>query len=269
MSRIGERFDQLLKSGSKALMPFVTAGDPDLETTRQLVAAMEQNGADLIELGIPFSDPLADGATIQQASHRALQRGIDLEAILKMVQQMRAQSSIPLVLMSYYNPIHRYGLEPFVEHAMGAGVDGVILPDLPPDEAEAERFLHIAKPRDLDLIFLVTPGSTDERIDLVNEHASGFIYCVSLTGVTGARQRMNAGLRAFVERVRGQTAKPLAVGFGISTPAQAREITQYADGIIVGSAIVDIVQRAKDRQAAVNEVGAFVSALKGAIQEGD
>jgi len=269
MSRIGERFDQLLKNGQKALIPYLTAGDPDLETTCHLAAAMEQGGADLIELGIPFSDPLADGATIQRASQRALQGGVDLDAILETCEKIRRSSPLPLVLMSYYNPILRYGLQSFVKDAAGAGVDGVIVPDLPPDEVEAEKFLRIARPGNLDLVFLVTPSSTDQRIDLVNAHASGFIYCVSLAGVTGARQQMNAGLKTFIERVRRRTDKPLAVGFGISTPAQAREIARYADGIIVGSAIVDIVQRAKDKREAVDGVGKFVNALKNAIREGD
>ena len=269
MSRIGERFDQLLRTGSKALIPYITAGDPSLEMTRRLVMAMEQGGADIIELGVPFSDPLADGTTIQQASQRALQQGVDLSAILKLAERIRAQSSIPLALMSYYNPIHRYGLERFAEHAAGAGVDGVIVPDLPPDEAEADRFLRYARPRDLDLIFLVTPGSTDERIGLVSDRVSGFLYCVSLTGVTGARRRISAGLETFLERVRKRTDKPLAVGFGISTPAQAREIAPSADGIIVGSAIVDIIQGVGSERAAVESVKAFVAALKAGIQEGD
>jgi tryptophan synthase alpha chain len=269
MSRIGERFEELKKVGSTALIPYITAGDPNLETTRHLAVAMEQNGADLIELGVPFSDPLADGATIQRALQRALQRGVHLGAILEIVDQIRVESSLPLVLMSYYNPIMRYGLESFVKNAAGAGVDGVIVPDLPPDEVEANKFLHIAGHRDFDLIFLVSPSSTDERIDLVNERTSGFIYCVSLTGVTGARRQMNANLRTFIERVRGRTDKPLAVGFGISTLQQAKQVAQLADGVIVGSAIVDIVQSAKNRKAAVDGVAAFVRALKSSMQEGN
>lgn len=266
MSRIEATFETLLNRRSKALIPYITAGDPDIETTKRLVEAMEQNGADIIELGVPFSDPLADGTTIQRASQRALQRGIDLATILKAVAEIRRESSIPLVLMTYYNPVLRYGIERFVHQASGAGVDGVILPDLPPEEAE--EFLELAKPRDFDLIFLVAPTSTPERIRLVDQYSSGFIYCVSLTGVTGARGEIYRGLSDFIKGVRAHTDKPLAIGFGISTPKQAGEVARIADGVIVGSAIVDLIERTRDIKDGLKRVGRFIRELKSGIEKG-
>lgn len=224
---------------------------------------MERQGADIIELGVPFSDPLADGTTIQRASQRALQRGVDLAGVLKTADEVRKGSSIPLVLMSYYNPILHYGLDRFVDDATEAGVDGLIVPDLPPDEAG--DFLKIAQPRDFDLIFLVAPTSTAKRIRLVSQHTSGFIYCVSLTGVTGARKEIGGGLSDFLKAIRSQTDKPLAVGFGISTPEQARRVARLSDGVIVGSAIVNIIEGSEDSDAAVRRVAVFVGELRSAI----
>jgi tryptophan synthase alpha chain len=266
MNRIDQKFKTLLKSGAKALIPYITAGEPDIETTKELVVAMEHNGADIVELGVPFSDPLADGTTIQRASQRALQRGIDLATVLGAVEGIRKKSSLPLILMSYYNPILRYGLSRFVHHASGVGVDGLIVPDLPPEEAE--EFLEISKPRDFDLIFLVTPTSTVERIRLVSQCSTGFLYCVSLTGVTGVRREIFGGLKQFLQGVRAQTDKPLAVGFGISTPEQAGKVARLADGVIVGSAIVDIIEQTSQRKLVVDRVGEFVCQLKAGIDKG-
>ena len=267
MSRIGEKFNAVLKNRSKALIPYITAGEPNMEMTQRLVAAMAHNGADIIELGVPFSDPLADGTTIQRASQKALKRGTDLVIILHAVEEMRKKSSLPLVLMSYYNPILRYGLKRFVQHASDAGVDGIIVPDLPPEEAG--ELMEMAKPKDFDVIFLVTPTSTKERIKLVSRHSTGFVYCVSLTGVTGARREIYGGLRQFLKAVRIHTDKPLAVGFGISTPEQAGKVAQMADGVIVGSAIVDLIERTPDERAVVDRVGAFVGQLKSRIEQGE
>ncbi len=264
VSRTGETFERLRKGRSKALITYITAGDPDIDASKKLAAVMEQNGADIIELGVPFSDPLADGATIQRASQRALQRGVDLRTILQTAAEIRKASLLPLVLMSYYNPVFRYGLRRFVEDAAGAGVDGLIVPDLPPEEAG--ELVEIAGPRDFDLIFLVAPTSPVQRIQLVDQCASGFIYCVSVTGVTGARREIQRGLSDFLKSVRLYTDKPLAVGFGISTPEQAREASQLSDGVIVGSAIVDIIERSKDAETVVKKVGTFVRELKHGIQ---
>jgi len=266
MSRTGEIFEKLRKSQSKALIPYITVGDPDIETTRKLAAVMEHNGADIIELGVPFSDPLADGTTIQRASQRALQRGIDLAVILQTAEEIRKSSMVPLVLMSYYNPIFRYGLKRFVDDAASAGVDGLIVPDLPPDEAG--ELLELAEPRDFDLIFLVAPTSPAQRIQLVDQCTSGFIYCVSVTGVTGVREEIQRGLSDFLRMVRLHTDKPLAVGFGISTPEQASQVARLSDGVIVGSAIVDIIERTENAQVMIKRVGAFIRELKGGIQEG-
>ncbi|UCE18948.1 MAG: tryptophan synthase subunit alpha [Gemmatimonadota bacterium] len=260
MSRIDETFKVLLKKESKALITYITAGDPDIETTLKLVPVLEDNGADIVELGVPFSDPLADGTTIQRASQRALGKGASLQAILQAAAEIRTRTSLPLALMSYYNPIMHYGIEAFVDDASKAGVDGVIIPDLPPEEAAECR--NISDTMDLNLIFLVAPTSTLERIRMVEEYSSGFIYCVSVTGVTGARREMYEGLNGFIQRVRACTVKPLAVGFGIATPEQARQVAQWADGVIVGSALVNIIERAKDFEEMAREIGSFVKGMK-------
>ena len=263
MSRIGKRFETLRRNGSKALITYITAGDPDRDTTKQLVAALEQSGADIIELGVPFSDPLADGATIQRASERALHQGITLSTILRTVEAIRTRSSIPLALMSYYNPILRYGEEEFVADAVRAGVDGVIVPDLPPEEAG--RLMERSRAADFDTIFLLAPTSTVERVTLVARCSTGFVYCVSVTGVTGAREDIEQGLNRSIRMVRAHTDKPLAVGFGISTPDQARRVARVADGVIVGSALVHIVERNRHLEDATREMGALVRKMKDSI----
>ena len=263
MNRIDETFKMLLKKGSKALITYITAGDPDIETTVKLVPVLEENGADIVELGVPFSDPLADGTTIQRASQRALQGGINLETILQAVEEIRTTCSLPLVLMSYYNPILHYGMKDFVHRAVDAGVDGIIIPDLPTDEAT--EFRQISEARDFSLIFLVAPTSNIERIRLVGEFSSGFVYCVSVTGVTGVRGEMYEGLNDFIQRVRGCTKKPLAVGFGISTPEQAGRIAQVADGVIIGSALVNIIEKTKDFEKMTKEIGSFMKEMKRGI----
>lgn len=254
------RLEAISKDRSKALIPYITAGDPDLDTTVRLVAAMEASGADIIELGVPFSDPLADGATIQRASQRALQKGITLRKILRGVEDIRKTSSVPLVLMSYYNPILRYGIDSFVDDAVRSGVDGLILPDLPPEEAG--EMLEASRSRDFDLIFLLAPTSTVERMRLICECSTGFIYCVSLTGVTGVRNGISEGLSDFLTTVRRMTDKPLAVGFGISTPDQAREVAKFADGVIVGSALVNIVEREQHPEEMMKRIELFIESMK-------
>ena len=263
MSRIDEKFETLLTEGSKALITFITAGDPDIKTTVKLVPILEENGADIIELGVPFSDPLADGATIQRASQRALQKGTTLETILQAVEKIRSESSVPLALMSYYNPILHYGIEHFIDHASDVGVDGLIVPDLPPEEAG--EFQKIIQARDFNLIFLLAPTSTIDRVKLVGQYSSGFVYCVSVAGVTGVRSRMYEGLNDFIKRVRECTKKPLAVGFGISTPEQADRIARVADGVIIGSALVNIIEKTKDFEKMTRGVGSFVKEMKRSI----
>jgi tryptophan synthase alpha chain len=258
MSRITHVFDRLRQAHRTALMPYVTIGHPTPDITPDLVAALIDGGADLVELGIPFSDPLADGATIQQATQVALQHGTTMESCLDTVAEIRQRGiDVPLVLMGYYNPIFQRGVEAFCDAAATAGADGLIVPDLPPEEAVDLRLA--CRANGLDLIFLLSPTSDDSRVRRIVELSSGFVYLVSLTGVTGARDQLPADLEAFVQRVRQATELPLAVGFGIGSPEEAHRVAQVADGVIVGSAIV---QRAAASDEPVQAVREFVSALK-------
>jgi len=223
----------------KALITYLTVGYPSVSTTLEIVPALAEWGCDLIELGIPFSDPLADGSTIQKSSYQALQSGVTPELCLQTASKLRQKVDIPLVFMTYYNPVFSFGLEAFCRASAEAGVDGLIIPDLPPEEgAELEAF---AGKQGLDLIYLLAPTSSEERIALVAQRSRGFIYLVSLAGVTGARETLPANLEEFVARVRKRTSLPLCVGFGISTPEQAKRIAQVADGIIVGSRLIQLL----------------------------
>ncbi len=245
------------------MIPFITAGDPDLSTTRELAWAFEEVGADLLELGVPFSDPLADGTTIQRASQRALESGVTLKRVIGLVEQIRGKSQIPVVLMSYINPILRTGAHEFAIRAGDAGVDGVIVPDLPPEEAqELQRCCAAAA---VHTIFLAAPTSTDVRLRRIAESSQGYIYYVSLKGVTGARDTMQTDLELSLSRLRRLTDMPIAVGFGISTPAQVSQVAKLADGVIVGSAIVERVERASGDPGIVSEVAGFVRSLKQAM----
>ena len=263
MSRIDDLFVRLREAGRRALIPYVTAGDPSLEVTGRLVLALAERGADLIELGVPFSDPLADGPTIQRASQRALQGKTTLRGILALVRDLRPKTAIPLVLMTYYNPIHAYGEEKFLEHAKEVGVDGVIVPDLPPDEGGP--FLDRAEKAGIDAILLVAPTSPDERVRMIAARSRGFIYYVSLTGVTGSRDRLAADLAAKLDHLRALTDRPIAVGFGISTPEQAALAARHADGVIVGSALIDVWERAGPGPEGIRAVGDFIARLRAAI----
>lgn len=267
-NRITARFSQLRRTGEKGLITFITAGDPDLAATANLVLAMEQAGADLIELGVPFSDPMADGPIIQRASERALRGGTSLGRILGLVRQLRTQTEIPLVLMTYYNPVLQYGLAKFAAEAADVGVDGVIVPDLPPEESQELR--QEVHRRGLDLIPLVAPTSTGERLARVGQTAPGFIYCVSLTGVTGVRDHVPADIEDFIKRVRSCCTQPLAIGFGISNPAQAARLARLGDAVIVGSAIVRVVEQySADPAKMLAEVARLVRQLKQAIRGGE
>jgi len=263
MHRIDRCFHELRAARQKALIPYITAGDPDLAVTRELAWAFEGAGADILELGVPFSDPLADGSTIQRASQRALERGVTLKGVIGSVEQIRARSQMPIVLMSYMNPILRMGLDEFAGRAKDAGVDGVIVPDLPPEEAGELRRCCAAT--GVSTIFLAAPTSTDARLRRIAEASEGYIYYVSLKGVTGARESLQADLAVSLGRLRRLTNKPVAVGFGISTPAQAAEVARGADGVIVGSAIVERIERGGGGQRAVEDAAGFVRNLKGAM----
>jgi tryptophan synthase alpha chain len=263
VSRIDALFADLRARGRKALMPYVTAGDPSLDLTGKLVLELARRGADVIELGVPFSDPLADGPTIQRASQRALAARTTLRGILSLVRDLRARTEIPLVLMTYYNPIHAYTEESFLAHAREVGVDGVIVPDLPPDEGGA--FLDRAAKAGIDAILLVAPTSPDARIRMIAERSRGFLYYVSLTGVTGSRDRLAADLSERLARIRALTPKPIAVGFGISTPDQAAKVAPLADGVIVGSALIDQWERAGGNAGAIGPVGDYIASLRAAL----
>ena len=263
MSRISKTFRQLQQEGKKALIPFITAGYPDLSTTEKLILEMERNGADLLELGVPFSDPMADGPVIQYSSERSLTRGTTLKMILDLVKKIRRKTSIPIILMGYYNPFFTYGLKRFFEDARRAGVDGVLVVDLPPEEA-GEMKTH-ADHAGLDLIFLLAPTSDDNRIKLIVKHATGFIYYVSITGVTGIRSQLDRDIRKQVQKIKKIASIPIGVGFGISTPRQAHMVAQWADAVVVGSAIIKTIRDSKTPGAIVRNVGQFVSGLKLAI----
>ncbi len=264
MGRIAATFKELKKKNEKALVTFITAGDPDLATTAEIIPELERAGADIIELGIPFSDPMADGPTIQLSSERALASQTTLPGILKMVSSLRQSSQVPIVLMGYYNPVFSYGIERFVTDAVAAGIDGVILVDLPPEEADAEGFYTLAREKGLDVIFLLAPTSDRQRIDRVTRKGRGFIYYVSVTGVTGARRDISASLSDEMRCVREATALPLVVGFGISDPQQAGACARQGDGAVVGSALVKLFENFRGQELKDN-VRNFVSSLKRGI----
>lgn len=262
--RIDHAFERARKNGRKVLIPYIMAGDPDLETTCRLVPALDRAGADVIELGIPFSDPIADGPVILRAAMRSLTHDTSLEEVLGAVRRIRAQTEIPIVFMSYYNPIYQYGEEAFARDAVAAGVDGVIIPDLPPEEGAG--LMAAARAHGLATIFLLAPTSNPERIARVCRATTGFVYYVSLTGITGAALTDHADVKARIERIRQATRKPIAVGFGIATPEQAREVGQVADGVIVGSALVRVIESRHEEAGGtggvVEAAAEFVAALR-------
>ncbi|MBI4411750.1 MAG: tryptophan synthase subunit alpha [Deltaproteobacteria bacterium] len=266
MSRISKTFKRLQREGRKALIPFITAGDPNLATTEKLVAVLEKAGADIIELGVPFSDPMADGPVIQKASERALKKGVTLQQILSLVKKVRKKSQIPILLMGYYNPVFIMGEENFASCAFVAGVDAVLIVDLPPEEAGGLR--KALRKNKIDLIHLLAPTSDEGRIVKAAKNGSGFIYYVSLTGVTGAKLKVTASgapaaeISDQLKRIRKHTKLPLAVGFGISTPEQARELAKIADGVVVGSALVKIIASKKGGSSLFPKVSRFVSSLR-------
>ncbi len=250
--------------GEAALVPYLMVGFPSLEDTRGLLYAIAEAGADLIELGVPFSDPLADGATLQRVSHRALSNGATLRRALDLAASVQGQIAAPLVLMSYYNPILRMGNREFAGEAAEAGVSGVIVPDLPVEESAP--LATACRGAGLDLVGMVAPTSPEERIRAIATHASGFLYCVSLRGVTGARSSLPSGVDRLVSRVRRVTKLPAVVGFGISSEEQVREVTSFADGVVVASALMDRIER--DPILGENVARRFVAGLKAACRTG-
>ena len=266
MNRIERIFLNLARTNTAAFIPFITAGDPSVAITKKLIFAFEKAGADIIELGVPFSDPLADGPTIQQASERALKNGVSLRTVITLVRDIRKKSSIPIILMGYFNPIFKYGVNNFVKDSIKAGIDGIIVPDLPPEEALP--IYNKTKKSPLAIIFLAAPTSTHDRIKLIARMTEGFIYYVSLTGVTGARGMLSKTIEQNVLRIKNLTSKPVSVGFGISTPQHAKEVASYADGVIIGSAIVKLIEQNLNKPNLLSKVTSYVkqmiAATKGA-----
>lgn len=264
--RIEKSLRRSRERGRKSLIIYITAGDPDLRVTEELVYGIAEAGADVIELGIPFSDPLADGPTIQQASQRALNGKVTIPKILSTIEKIRKKSSVPIALMTYYNPIFYYGLDRFVADSKAVGVDGFIIPDLPLEENKELR--DITDRFGIELISFITPTSTPERINAIAKVAQGFIYCVSVTGVTGTRENFSLDIEEMIREIRSYTDIPLAIGFGISNAKQAKEMIKYTDAIIVGSAVVKIIEGYQnDLSALLGEVKNFVKSLKKAIKE--
>jgi tryptophan synthase alpha chain len=265
-SRISRRFADLRRSGEMGLVAYITAGDPSLAATEQFVLALAGAGADVIELGVPFSDPVADGPVIQRASERALKAGTTLAGVLALVKSLRAKTEVPLVLFSYFNPVLQMGLEKFADAAKSAGADGVLITDITPEEAVEYRAIVTA--RGLDTIFLAAPTSTDERLNLIANSSSGFLYLISRNGVTGAKDQLAEELPALARRVRRVTQLPIAIGFGISQPGHVSVLGGLADAAVVGSALVEEIERAGTVEAAATALAARVKLLKGAAVAG-
>jgi tryptophan synthase alpha chain len=265
-SRITRRFADLSRAGELGLVAYITAGDPSLDATRQIVLSAADAGADVIELGVPFSDPLADGPTIQRASERALRAGTTLAGVLDLVAEIRRASQIPIVLFSYFNPVLQMGLAEFAERAAKAGADGSLITDLTPEEAGDYR--AALRARGLDTIFLAAPTTSEERMKRIAEASSGFLYLVSRTGVTGTRENLPEDLPALVRRARAATSLPLAVGFGISLPGHVSILGGLADAAVVGSALVEEIERAASPAAAAANVAARIRSLKEAAGRG-
>jgi tryptophan synthase alpha chain len=264
MNGINEKFSSLKRNKQKALITFITAGDPDAETTVKAIKSMEEAGADIIEIGIPYSDPLADGPTIQASSTRALKNGIKIPIIMDMVKKARKISEVPLVFLVYYNSIFKYGIEKFLEESSKAGISGIIIPDLPLEERAGISDLMGKK--GMILIPLVAPTSR-ERIRAIVEHADGFVYCVSVNGVTGAREKIGTDLKSYMNTIAQFTDVPRALGFGISSAAMVREVKDYCDGVIVGSAIINVMTKFEDRDEMLENLKKFVSELKNGLSE--
>jgi len=263
MSRIQATFERLAAAGRKALIPYVTAGDPYADVTVELMLAMAQAGADVIELGVPFSDPMADGPVIQKASERALAKGITLARVLEMVREFRRQDdATPVVLMGYANPVERFGLERFVTEAQAAGVDGVLVVDYPPEECEA--FATALKAKGLDPIFLLAPTSTDERVERLGRLASGYVYYVSLKGVTGAGHLDTGAVAEAMPRLRQHVPIPLGVGFGIRDGATAAAVARHADAVVIGSALVQLIELQSRDNVAI-QAAAFIRDIRAAL----
>ncbi|MDD2752042.1 MAG: tryptophan synthase subunit alpha [Candidatus Omnitrophica bacterium] len=259
-NRIDQKFNQLRRKHKKAFIAFITAGYPDLATTEKLILELDKRGVDIIELGVPFSDPMADGPTIQEASFESLKKKTSLTAIMNLVKKVRKNTEVPICLMTYYNPVFSFGDGQFVKKAIQSGVDGIIIPDLPPEEGR--QLIKYSCGAGLDTIFFISPTTSLKRSKFIAKVSRGFIYYVSLTGVTGARKGLAKDLLGKLKEIKRHTKKPVCVGFGVSTNQQVRDVYQAADGVIVGSAIVKKIKENMHRQDLIKRVGDFVSNLK-------
>ena len=264
-NRIQQTFDNLKAKGEKALIPYIMAGDPSLSVTESLVLTLAEGGADLIELGVPFSDPIADGPVIQQSAERALQSGTTLKKILSTVRSLRTKTSVPIIFMTYYNSMLAMGLEKFCAEAVAVGVDGLIIPDLPPEESDELYNITMASGGPT-IIFLLAPTSTPLRRKTVSRRTHGFIYYVSITGITGAQLTDLTLVKKNVQAIQKQSEKPVAVGFGISTPKQAHNVAQFSDGVIIGSALVRSIAEQHHDPAFLSKIKAFTKKLKTALK---
>ena len=264
MSKIAQVFKNAKSENRAVLIPYITAGFPNLKASQKIIEAVAQSGAGILEIGLPFSDPLADGPTIQKSSQVALEVGTDTKIVFELIKKLRKKTDIPIVIMTYYNLFYKYGLKRFASDAKKAGVDGVIIPDLPVEEAKP--WLEASKGK-LDTIFLVAPTSSDARIRAAAKFSTGFIYCVSLTGTTGARTSLPKELPQFVARVRKVTNKPIAVGFGVSDKSQAAEVAKIADGVIIGSAFINQIDKANQTRVQVDNVVKFADRINKALQK--
>ena len=260
MNRLTKKFNELKSANRGGFIPFIVAGDPDLQTTKELLLLLAENGASVIELGVPFSDPVADGATIQASAERALRNSIGVKDILRIVKEVRSEGfEVPIILFSYYNPILQFGLEKFSTEAKKSGVDGILITDLIPEEAE--DFRKILAGEDLALIMLAAPTSSDERLKKICEKANGFVYAISRAGVTGARNDSSDDAKKLVLRIRKHTDLPVAVGFGISNAEQIKEVWRYADAAVIGSALVAVIERSNGSTETIENVRSFIKKL--------
>ena len=260
MKRLENKFVELRARNEKALIVYLTAGDPSLDITKQLIFALEKAGVDILEIGVPFSDPTADGPVIQAAAQRSLKAGTTLEGVLKMVAEVRKFSDIPIVLFGYFNPIFAYGVKKFAQAARNAGVDGVLVVDLPYEEAKELRDYTDAV--GIDFISLIAPTTDKERLKKIVSKASGFLYYISITGITGTTAPKISNIKVEVEKIRKITKRPIAVGFGISKPEQAREIGHFADGVVIGSAVVRMIDENKNKKNLIRIVSDYVTDIK-------
>lgn len=259
MNRITARMQDLAAKGETAFIPYITAGDPTLELSGEILLELERSGADVIEYGIPFSDPVADGVVIQEASQRALKHNVSLHDVVAQVKELRTKTEIPILLFTYFNPVLAYGIETFARDCADVGADGVLCVDLPPEEAE--DYKRIMADADIATVFLASPTTRTERMGLIARFSEGFVYYVSRAGVTGVRDAVEGTVRGMVEEIKRHSEIPVAVGFGIAKPEQAEEVARYADGVVVGSAIVDCVGKHGESSDLVEQVGAFVRPL--------